>query len=139
VGCGTDLGAALEFVNRTTKRRAVVFLLSDFWAAGFEKSLRIAAKRHDLVALRTVDPAEFALPAAGLIALRDLEGGHVSVADLLSRRARHAFSAAARHEAERIKAICESAGVDMLEMRTDASIIEPLLELFERRYRRRAH
>jgi len=138
-GRGTDLRAAIEYVMRTTKRRAVLFLVSDFWAEGYERALRVAARRHDLVALRTVDPAELSAPARGLLSVRDLESDSGAVIDLLSRSAREAFASAARAQAERVRAICESAGVDLVELRTDRPVVEPILELFQRRWRRRVH
>ncbi len=138
-GRGTDLGAAIEFVNRTTKRRAVMFLVSDFWAEGYERALRVAARRHDLIALRTVDAAELEPPARALVSVRDLEHDTAAVIDLLSRSAREAFVAAVGRQAERVNSVCESAGVDLVEIRTDRPVIGPILELFRRRWRRRVH
>src|SRR5438067_8428601 len=74
-GRGTDLSSALDLLMRVAKRPGVVFLLSDFHASGFEASLRLAAQKHDIIAISLTDARELALPAAGLMALRDAETG----------------------------------------------------------------
>jgi uncharacterized protein (DUF58 family) len=70
-GRGTDISLALDYLNRVIRRRSVVFLVSDFLAAGFERALRVSARRHDLVALLVRDPREEELPPAGLVRLED--------------------------------------------------------------------
>ncbi len=91
-GAGTDIPAALHYMNNVVRRRAVVFLVSDFMAEGCEDALRLAAKRHDLIAVTMSDPREAELPNAGLVALRDPETGREYVADTGNPRLRRAYA-----------------------------------------------
>jgi len=92
LGRGTDLAAALEHLNRTTKRRAVVFLISDFQAANFEKPLRIASRRHDIIPIVISDPREREMPNVGLVRLQDAETGEVLTIDTSSRQSRQMYA-----------------------------------------------
>lgn len=142
---GTDLAAALEFVARVQRRRAVVFLLSDFQdgalAAGaprWERALRIAARRHDVVPVALSDRREQELPAAGLALLEDPETGAVVRADLSSRAFRERLLAAGRAEAEGRRRLFARLDLDAAEIRADAEDpVAPLLALFRRRAGRR--
>ena len=78
-GTGTDLAGALEVLRRVVTKRAVVFLISDFQADGYEKTLRVVNLKHDLVAIAISDPREAQLPNAGLIAVKDAETGRPTV------------------------------------------------------------
>jgi len=136
VGRGTDIPAALEHLRRVTKRRCVVFLLSDFLDAGWRQALRIAARRHDVIAVVLEDPREAALPAVGLVELEEAETGTRYVVDTGNPRLRETFArrtAAAR--AERDRAL-RGADVDLVVVRTDRPYTEPLLRFFRMRERR---
>ncbi len=78
-GAPTDLSEALSFVGRVLKRRAALFVVSDFHVPDFERALRVATRRHDVHALVVRDPVEDALFEGGLLAMRDAETGEVSV------------------------------------------------------------
>ena len=91
---GTNLRVVLEHLNRTVKRRSVVFLLSDFQDSNFEKPLRIAARRHDLIPIVVSDDREKTLPPVGLLPLRDAESGAIRWFDTSSRRHRFLFTRA---------------------------------------------
>lgn len=91
IGGGTDITQAIEHLNRTTKRRAVVFLISDFLDSGFEQTLTIARRRHDIIPIVVNDPREAELPNVGLIRLRDSETGEVAMVDTSSKRNRRAY------------------------------------------------
>src|SRR5215468_9384528 len=113
-GRGTDIAAALEHLRHVTKRRAVVFLVSDFIAPGFHRALRMAARRHDVVAVVLQDPREATLPAVGLVELEEAETGTRYVVDTGSARVREAFAAraaAARAERDRMLRSC---GIDTI-------------------------
>jgi len=72
---GTRIASALEYLNRLTRRKAVVFLISDFLDDGYQQALRVANRRHDLVAIAIVDPREQAFPKVGLVEMEDSETG----------------------------------------------------------------
>jgi len=136
VGRGTDLELALDYLNRVQSRRAVTFVLSDFQDAGFEKKLRVAGKRHDVVALSLRDPREEELPAVGLIELRDAETGKRALVDSFNREVREGFAARARTRLESLREMCRKAGVDQVEIRTDTDYMMPLVKFFRKRGRR---
>jgi uncharacterized protein (DUF58 family) len=135
-GRGTDLPAALEHLTRVTKRRAVVFVLSDFLDPGYRRALGIARRRHDVVALVLEDPREGDLPAVGLVELEEAETGARYVVDTGDPRIRDAFAReAAAARAERDRAL-RAADVDAVVVRTDRPYTEPLLRFFRMRERR---
>ena len=137
VGRGTSLARALEFVGNVTKRKAVVFLISDFLDSGYERPLHILARRHDLVPLTVVDPAEEDLPDLGLLLLEDAETGAVQALDSGSRRVREGF---AREQKRRLGAREQDLkryGVAPIRVSTDArDYAGPLLNYFRIRARR---
>ena len=138
-GRATDLAAALGYLSRVTHRRAIVFVLSDFFAHGYERALRVAARRHDLVAIRLLDPRERELPAAGLVEIEDLETGRRLTIDTASASVRRQFSRAAQQHGQELARLCRSANVDLIDVHTDADYVGPLVRFFRRRERRFHH
>ncbi|HNY63868.1 MAG TPA: DUF58 domain-containing protein [Deltaproteobacteria bacterium] len=135
---GTNIDAALEFLNRTTRRHAVVFLISDCLDTGFGKSLSLAAKKHDLTVIRIFDPAEETLPDAGIVTLKDPETGKVARVDTSGPRVRKLYEEWGRARREDLIRMLSGTGVDLVEIGTPGPVVEPLLRLFNRR-RRRLH
>ncbi len=133
---GTDLGGALDYLNRVQRRRAVGFLLSDFQDEDFHRSLRVAGKRHDLIALSVRDPREEELPAVGLVELRDAETGERTLVDTYDRNVRENFASQAQNRLESLQAVLRSSKVDHVEIRTDADYMQPLIKFFRMRERR---
>jgi uncharacterized protein (DUF58 family) len=134
-GRGTDLTAALEFTNRILTRRAVVFLVSDFLAEGYDRVLKATARRHDTIALQLVDPRERELPDVGLVAVRDPEGTEWRYLDTSSRRVRETFrSRGAAFDATLVRAL-RRRGVDVIRLDTSRPYVEPLLAFFRMRER----
>ncbi len=135
-GTGTDIAAALEYLNRIIRRKAVVFLVSDFLSAGYEKALRVASKRHDLVAIPVTDPRELDFPNVGLVELEDAETGELFLLDTAHAANRQAFAQeAARRGLLREKTL-RSSKVDPVEVRTNQPYIEPLVRFFKMRAKR---
>ncbi len=137
-GKGTRLLAALEYLGRVTKRRAVVFLISDFFDTGFEHSLRVVSKRHDLIGLIISDPREKQLPKLGLIEMQDPETGESLLLDTSDRRTREIFEEKIRHWEKALEDIFRKAAVDRIRINTDASYVEPLVKFFRMREKRLA-
>ena len=100
---GTSLREGLDFLNRVQRRRAVVFLFSDFLDEGYEMSFKRSARRHDLIAIRVTDPREEELPAVGLLRVEDAETGERLLVDTSSRRVRAAYAAAAADRREAVR------------------------------------
>lgn len=137
-GKGTDVSAAVEYLMRITTRRTVAFLISDFIASGFEKKLRVANQRHDVIALRITDPREVELPAVGLIQLEDPETGRMMLVNTRNAKLRKKYEQlSTKHLAEQAHAF-RSMNVDRVEIRTDSSYVEPLVKFFKMRERRLA-
>ncbi len=136
-GKGTDIVCALDFLGRVMHRRAVVFLLSDFLAEGFEKRLRVAARRHDLIAVPVADPRELELPDAGLIELEDAETGELVLVDTSDEGFRKRYAAQAREREARLRELFHSAGIDSIPVRNGKDPVRDLVVFFRRRERRR--
>ena len=136
-GQGTDLGGALSFLNRVVRRKAVVFLVSDFLVeADFETPLRIANRRHDLVVFRISDPREHTLPDVGFIAVEDAEDGRRAWLDTNSSRVRSSFSEEAALRSQQLKTRLKRLRVDLVELSTGEGVAPPLTRYFRQRERR---
>src|SRR5205807_8886661 len=116
---GTSLREGLDFLNRVRRRRAIVFLFSDFLDEGYELSFKRAARRHDLIAVRVTDPREEELPAVGLLRVEDAETGERLLVDTSSRRVREAYAAAAVRRREAVRQLARSSGTDLIEVSTE--------------------
>lgn len=135
-GRGTDIEGALEYLNNVTTRRAVTFVISDFFAKEFKKSLSIANKRHDVVTITITDPREMALPEAGIIELTDAESGKGFLVDTSNAGVRKAYAARSASMVEARSRIFGSVGVDHIDIRTDKPYIEEFIKFFKKRKRR---
>jgi len=140
---GTDVAGALKFLNGVRKRKAVVFLVSDFMVPQtasvdeVERLVKATARRHDVICVTVADPAESALPNAGLVELEDPETGEIVLADTSSASVRKAFAAAAEEEAAKRAGFFRRSGIDVLSLATDRPYIDDIRALFKRRARRR--
>ena len=135
-GRGTDIGSALDYLNRVTPRKTVAFLVSDFRDPRCDLQLRVSARRHDLVAVVLRDPREEELPKAGFLLAEDPETLERTLLDTGSRRVRSAFAAARRAEREALAARLRRAGVDAIDVRVDRPYVDPLVRFFNMRERR---
>ena len=142
---GTDIEGALKFLNGVQKRRAVVFLVSDFIAGsrgasaadGLERLLRATARHHDVICVPVSDPAESALPDVGLVELEDSETGELMLVDTSSAKVRGAFAAQAESDREELTKFFRKTGIDTLEIATNRPYIDGVRALFKRRARKR--
>ena len=137
---GTDIAAALKFLNGVQKRRAVVFLVSDFLGnvLGFEKMLRATARHHDMVCVPVSDPAERELPNVGLVELEDPETGELVLVDTSSASVRKRFAKRAAAEGEELRTFFRKTGIDTLPIDTSRPYVDGVRALFKRRARKRA-
>lgn len=135
---GTDIEGALRFLNGVQKRKAVVFLVSDFLIdKNYEKLLRATARRHDLVCVPVSDPAESELPDVGLVELEDPETGELVLVDTSSKAVRGTFAAKAAQEREDLRTFFLKTGIDTMNVQTDRPYINEVRGLFRRRARKR--
>ncbi len=135
---GTDLEAGLDFLGKIARRRSVVFFVSDFLSAGWERAMRVAAQRHELVPVVVSDPVELTLPDVGLIAVEDLESGEVLEFDASGFTVRD-YRRRLEVERERRDAALRRMNLDVVEVRTDRPYIDALVAFFRARARRLAH
>ncbi len=133
----TDIGGALEFFNRVTKRRSVVFLISDFLSEDYWQPLRIANRKHDLIAMKISDPRELEFGNYGLIELEDAETGEVIVLDTASNQFRKEFASQAANTVDELERKFKLIDMDFIQIRTDKPYTIPLVQFFKMRERRR--
>lgn len=137
-GTGTNLAAALEYLNKLVTRRAVVFAISDFIAPDYSKPLTIASRRHDVVAMPIVDPGEEALPDVGLITFEDAETGEQIEINTSNPSVRNAFAADEERRRKDLDKLFRSRGLDVVPLSTNEDYLIALRAFFERRERRMA-
>jgi uncharacterized protein (DUF58 family) len=135
-GRGTDLNRALDFLRRVVTKRAVVFLVSDFQAEDFERTLRVFSRKHDTVAISVSDPREALMPDVGMVAVEDPETGERGLIDSGSRSVREAYAAAAAAERAQVQELLRRTGVDVLELSTGEPYDLDLARFFRERARR---
>ena len=135
-GRGTNLAAALDFLNKVVTRRAVVFVLSDFQAPDFSRPLAVAARRHDLVAVPVVDPLEESLPDVGRVTLEDAETGEQYEVNTSDAAARAGFRRAVEGRRAELATLLRKHGVDHIALRTGEDYLPPLRTFFRERERR---
>jgi uncharacterized protein (DUF58 family) len=135
-GTQTDIANALEYLNRITKRRSVVFLVSDFINAGYEKALQIANRRHDVVAITVTDPREIEMPDVGFIELEDAETGEVVLLDTSYSEVRSVYAKQSSQDILSRNKLFKSINVDHIDIQTDRDYIEPLIKFFRMRAKR---
>jgi uncharacterized protein (DUF58 family) len=136
-GRGTDISEALNFLNRVTLRKAVTFLVSDFLGDGFEGTLRIARRRHDLIPVVISDPREQEMPNVGLVDLHDPETGRRVTVDLGSRRVRERYRERCASLAAARERLFRRMDTETINIRTDRPYVDPLVQFFRKRERRR--
>ena len=134
---GTDIRMALEYLTRVTRRRAVVFLVSDFLAGGFGRALNIAGRRHDTIAVRVRDRRETELPPIGLVEFEDAETGERFVVNTSDRSFREAFGRDRAAVEEELERTLRHGKVDLIDIRVDRPYVRPLMRFFKERERRR--
>ena len=137
-GSGTDLGEALGFLSKVVRRKAVVFLVSDFLAEADDLGtpLRLVNRRHDLVVFQISDPRERALPDVGFLALEDAESGASTWVDTSSRAVRQRYEAGAQARDKDLAQRLKRLNVDLVSLSTDEGVARPLTRYFRMRERR---
>jgi uncharacterized protein (DUF58 family) len=135
-GRKTDLAQPLDFLNRVTTRRAVVFILSDFQAVNYEKPLTISSRRHDLIAIPIEDRGEHSLPDIGVVRVEDPESSSIYEINFSDRRIRSEFSKLAEQERIEREALFRRKSIDSVSLRTDQDYFPLLRSFFIRRANR---
>jgi len=134
---GTNVAAALDHLRRIARRKCVVFLISDFQDDDFAGALKLARRRHDVIAIDVHDERELVLPSVGIVELYDNETGERMLIDTSSRACRDAFAREAARVREQREKLFRSARVDTIQLNTSESIAQPLARFFRMRGARR--
>lgn len=137
MGHGTSLRKALEHLNRTASRRSVVFLVSDFQDSGYERALKVARRKHDIIPIVVADEREFTMPEVGLVRLRDTETGMMIAFDTFSRANRQAYEEHSRRQSATRDDLFRSLRLDPIHIFTGEDFVDPLKRFFHRRERQR--
>ena len=137
-GRGTAIGPALEELGRVLRQRSVVFVVSDFLDDTWERPMRMARRRHDVVPVVVQDPGERTLPSMGLVEFTDAETGERRLVDTSRRSVRRRFAEAAEAKAASRDRLLRSMRLDPIEVTTGEDFVAPLSASFRRRERRRA-
>ncbi len=133
-GRGTDIGAALESLSRSQKKKAVVFLISDFIDnKDYERSMKLLSLRHDLVAIRVLDEREIALPSLAEMSLEDSENGGTLLFNASSGKMLRAYETAQQLLHKNTGDICRRSKVDMIDIRCGEDLLKPLMTFFQNR------
>ena len=135
----TDIRCALDLLGSVQKRKAVVFVISDFVAQGYEHALRVASARHDLIPIQIVDPREETLPDLGVVLAEDLETGELFEVDTTSRAARDAYATRIAKQRAAREQLWKRLSLDHLTIHTHRSYVRPIADLVRLRQRRVRH
>lgn len=135
----TNLKPFLEGALHTIKRRSLVFVISDFMSEpGWERPLNMLGEKHEVVAIRLLDPRETELPDVGMVVMEDAETGEQLFVDTHDAKFRKRFFEAVQRREEGLAESFKRAGVDMLSLSTDDDLIKAILRFAKRRQQRRA-
>lgn len=129
----TDISVALTYLRNVVNRRSVVFVVSDFMAKGYEKALKVAHQRHDIIPITITDPREMKLPKVGFIHLEDAETGEEILIDTSNPVVRESFFGISSEEKRERDKLFKSINVDQIDITTDRSYIKPLMQFFRMR------
>ncbi len=132
-GKATDISGALKYFSQMIKKKSIAFVLSDFMDDGFSDALKIASRKHDVVALKVLDKAEHELPQIGIAKFKDLETGKTKWVNTSSKKVREKYRAKNQIREEEIRQIFRKAKTDYAEIFTDEGYIKPLMNLFKKR------
>ena len=134
---GTDVAEALRYFTSAIKKKCTAFILSDFISPVFEQQLKLANKKHDVIALRLYDKHEEEFPDLGLIPVKDQESGQLFWVDTGDKKVRDVYKSSALKRNALLKDVFSKSGVDYTSIGTHESYITPLRTLFKKRERKR--
>lgn len=136
-GKKTDINQALRYLTSVIKKRSIVFLLSDFFDDGFDNALKIANKKHDVVALKISDVSEQEIPDLGFIPVIDAETNQMVWVDTSNKKNRLKYRVQMLKFNHQLQQTFQKSGVDFAEIATHQSYVKPLMNLFKKRELRR--
>tara|TARA_Y100000591_G_scaffold331892_1_gene367255 strand:+ start:550 stop:1425 length:876 start_codon:yes stop_codon:yes gene_type:complete len=133
---GTSIGKSLDYLLKVAKRKSVVFIISDFIDSGYNSSLKIVSKKHDLIAIQLYDPAEYKIPNIGLAKVEDPETGEMFWIDTTSKQAMKELQDDIRLKQSKFSKNAKKIGFDLIPVSTDEDFVDPLMSFFKKREKR---
>jgi uncharacterized protein (DUF58 family) len=127
----TNISNAVEYIYRLIKKKSIIFIISDFLDENFDESLKLLAKKHDVIALRILDKAELILPNAGLLNLQDSETGDFFTVNSSSRVIREKYKKVAKQQELEIEARFKKMKIDLINLQTDRPYSIDLMKFFK--------
>jgi len=135
-GNRTDIKGALEYFNHAVKKKSIAFLISDFIDEGYDKIIKIAGRKHDLISVVLSDPREYNWLKAGLVKFRDLETGEVRWIDTSDKNIMRNYSLKLKEIEDKRKHLFRAAKIDSVQINSAESYVRPLIDFFKLRERR---
>jgi uncharacterized protein (DUF58 family) len=132
----TNISEALDYLGKVVRKKATMFLVSDFIETDFKRPLSLLNKRHDVIAVTVRDKAEISLPGIGLIEFADAETGEIILIDTSSRKFRNQYSNTAALRFDELKNMLRTINVDCISISTDKPYIQDLVRFFHMRHKR---
>lgn len=133
----TDLSVALEYFNSVISRRSICFILSDFISTSFKKPLKIASRKHDVVALKLIDKREEIIPNIGLVPIEDAESGKKIIIDTSSKFFINRLLEEKNKRNNKLKSLMNESSVDLINLYTGEDYVKPLINFFKKRSNKR--
>ena len=135
-GSKTSIKVALDYLLKVAKRKCVVFLISDFLDDSYLRSLKIANKKHDLITIQLLDPAELELPDMGLLKVEDPETGETFWIDTSSQKSMKQLRKEIGIKQSNFRKEIKKSGIDLISISTDEDFVDPLMSFFKSRENR---
>ena len=132
----TDIAGAMAFLLQSAKRKTVCFVVSDFFDEGYERAIRTANRKHDVIAVHVTDPREKVIPNVGLVTLTDPETGVTRLYDSSSSRFRRVFEDLAQRRVDELEHVFRNSKIDFISIDASESVVDPLIRFFRLRERR---
>lgn len=129
----TNVAQALQFLSATQKKKAIVFMISDFMDQGYEQPLKIAAKKHDITGIRVYDKREESLPNIGMVPMLDAESGQIQLVNTAAKSVRIAYEKYHHEQTTYFKEMFNKSGAGVVHTRADESYVTKLLGYFKSR------
>lgn len=129
----TDFAEALKFLSNVMKKKAIVFVLSDFISDDYQQTLKIASGRHDVTGIRVYDKHEETIPNLGVVQMQDEETGELMLVNTASKKIRNNYAKYYREKVEYFKESFNKSGAGTIDCRVDESYVKKLLGYFKRR------
>jgi len=133
----TDLSVALEYFNSVISRRSICFILSDFISSSFKKPLKIASRKHDVVAVKLIDKREEIIPNIGLVPIEDAESGKKIIIDTSSKFFISKLLEEKKKRNKKLKSLMSESNVDLINLYTGEDYVKPLINFFKKRSNKR--